>query len=161
MTATSMFTSTVIVTLLVAVPLSTLAVRFLGENSPYWIAAALFLWPLFAYGRASNFQDSAAYYSGGRKAVTFVLDKIEQREAAYQSRFAVGACFWRRGDRGQAHELSYAEFVGGFERSAAATTDNGATIAATERIGDLLSTTRAVKQIRGRVRRRAGHEQEL
>src|SRR2546423_2260118 len=43
MTATSMFTSTVIVTLLVAVPVSTLAVRFLGENSPYWIAAALFL----------------------------------------------------------------------------------------------------------------------
>ncbi|TMF60451.1 MAG: MFS transporter, partial [Chloroflexi bacterium] len=41
MTATSMFTSTVIVTLLVAVPLSTLAVRFLGENSPYWIAAGL------------------------------------------------------------------------------------------------------------------------
>src|SRR5205085_2075061 len=43
MTATSMFTSTVIVTLLVAVPVSTLAVRFLGENSPYWIAAGLFL----------------------------------------------------------------------------------------------------------------------
>src|SRR5205823_15091324 len=43
MTATSMFTSTVIVTLLVAVPLSTLAVRFLGTDSPYWIAAALFL----------------------------------------------------------------------------------------------------------------------
>ena len=43
MTATSMFTSTVIVTLLVAVPLSTIAVRILGENSPYWIAAFLFL----------------------------------------------------------------------------------------------------------------------
>ena len=43
MTATSMFTSTVIVTLLVAVPVSTLAVRFLGEKSPYWIAAGLFL----------------------------------------------------------------------------------------------------------------------
>src|SRR5437016_368671 len=43
MTATSMFTSTVIVTLLVAVPVSTLAVRFLGQNSPYWIAAGLFL----------------------------------------------------------------------------------------------------------------------
>lgn len=43
MTATSMFTSTVIVTLLVAVPISTLAVRFLGENSPYWIATGLFL----------------------------------------------------------------------------------------------------------------------
>ena len=43
MTATSMFTSTVIVTLLIAVPLSTLAVRFLGTDSPYWIAAALFV----------------------------------------------------------------------------------------------------------------------
>lgn len=42
MPATSMFTSTVIVTLLIAVPLSTLAVRFLGTDSPYWIAAALF-----------------------------------------------------------------------------------------------------------------------
>src|SRR6266516_3138357 len=51
MTATSMFTSTVIVTLLVAVPLSTLAVRFLGTDSPYWIAAALFLlaaWLIYA-----------------------------------------------------------------------------------------------------------------
>ena len=43
MTATSMFTSTVIVTLLIAVPLSTFAVRFLGTDSPYWIAAALFV----------------------------------------------------------------------------------------------------------------------
>jgi len=43
MTATSMFTSTVIVTLLVAVPVSTLAVRFLGEESPYGIAAGLFI----------------------------------------------------------------------------------------------------------------------
>ena len=43
MTATSVFTSTVIVTLLVAVPLSTLAVRFLGTDSPYWVAAALFV----------------------------------------------------------------------------------------------------------------------
>lgn len=43
MIATSMFTTTVIVTLLFAVPLSTLAVRFLGVNSPYWIAAGLFL----------------------------------------------------------------------------------------------------------------------
>src|SRR5207244_10975693 len=43
MTATSVFTSTVIVTLLVAVPLSTLAIKFLGPDSPYWIAAGLFL----------------------------------------------------------------------------------------------------------------------
>lgn len=42
MPATSMFTSTVIVTLLIAVPLSTLAVRFTGADSPYWIAASLF-----------------------------------------------------------------------------------------------------------------------
>src|SRR5438128_12622126 len=43
MTATSMFTSTVIVTLLVAVPLSTLAVRFLWTGSLYFIVADLFL----------------------------------------------------------------------------------------------------------------------
>jgi predicted MFS family arabinose efflux permease len=43
MIANSMFTTTVIVTLLFAVPLSTLAVRFLGVNSPYWIATGLFL----------------------------------------------------------------------------------------------------------------------
>jgi MFS family permease len=43
MTATSMFTSTVIVTLLIAVPLSTLAIRFLGTDSPYWIATGLFV----------------------------------------------------------------------------------------------------------------------
>jgi MFS family permease len=42
MTATSVFTSTVIVTLLVAVPVSTLAVRFLGTDSPYWIGSLLF-----------------------------------------------------------------------------------------------------------------------
>src|SRR5919204_32664 len=42
MTATSVFTSTVIVTLLVAVPVSTLAVRFLGTDSPYWIGTILF-----------------------------------------------------------------------------------------------------------------------
>lgn len=42
MTATSVFTSTVIVTLLVAVPVSTLAIKFLGPDSPYWIATALF-----------------------------------------------------------------------------------------------------------------------
>jgi MFS family permease len=43
MTATSVFTSTVIVTLLIAVPLSTLAIRFLGTDSPYWIATSLFV----------------------------------------------------------------------------------------------------------------------
>jgi DHA3 family macrolide efflux protein-like MFS transporter len=43
MTATSVFTSTVIVTLLVAVPGASLATRFLGTESPYWVAAALFM----------------------------------------------------------------------------------------------------------------------
>jgi MFS family permease len=43
MMATSLFTSTVILTLLVAVPVSTLAVRFLGTDSPYWIGTILFL----------------------------------------------------------------------------------------------------------------------
>ncbi|HYM50195.1 MAG TPA: MFS transporter [Candidatus Limnocylindrales bacterium] len=42
MTATSLFTSTVFLTLLIAVPVSTLAVRFLGTDSPYWIGTVLF-----------------------------------------------------------------------------------------------------------------------
>ena len=41
------------------------------------LGAALFLWPLLVYGRASSFQDSTAYYHAGRKAVTFVLNKLE------------------------------------------------------------------------------------
>ena len=41
------------------------------------VAALLFLWPLLAYGRVGVIQDSAAYYKGGRVAVTFVLDKIQ------------------------------------------------------------------------------------
>lgn len=40
------------------------------------VAALLFVWPLLAYGRPGYIQDSAAYYKGGRVAVTFVLDKI-------------------------------------------------------------------------------------
>jgi hypothetical protein len=44
-------------------------------------AAFLFLWPLLVYGRPAYIQDSAAYYKGGRAAVTFVLDKIERRDA--------------------------------------------------------------------------------
>ncbi|MEO8454772.1 MAG: hypothetical protein ABI454_06405, partial [Sphingomicrobium sp.] len=46
------------------------------------LAALFFLWPLLAYGRPGYIQDSAAYYKGGRMAVTFVLDKIGQRDAA-------------------------------------------------------------------------------
>jgi hypothetical protein len=69
------------------------------------IAAALFLWPLFAYGRASNFQDSAAYYSGGRKAVTFVLDKIEQRSAGTSAPDVAGVSPGSRAAAGeQPHE---------------------------------------------------------
>jgi hypothetical protein len=40
------------------------------------IGALLFLWPLLAYGRPADFQDSASYYKGGRAAVSFVLEKI-------------------------------------------------------------------------------------
>lgn len=55
------------------------------------IAAALYLWPLFAYGRACNFQDSPAYYKGGRRAVTFVMDKLEPGRAATSELAAAGA----------------------------------------------------------------------
>jgi len=43
MTATSLFTSTVMVTLFVGVPLSTIAVRVLGTESPYWVTVLLFV----------------------------------------------------------------------------------------------------------------------
>ena len=45
------------------------------------VAALLFLWPLLAYGRPGYIQDSAAYYKGGRMAVTFVLDRIRPLSA--------------------------------------------------------------------------------
>jgi hypothetical protein len=46
------------------------------------IGAVFFLWPLLVYGRPGYIQDSAAYYKGGRAAVTFVLDKIQHRDAS-------------------------------------------------------------------------------
>jgi hypothetical protein len=46
------------------------------------IGALLFLWPLLAYGRPADFQDSASYYKGGRAAVSFVLDKIHGGDPA-------------------------------------------------------------------------------
>ncbi len=46
------------------------------------IGALLFLWPLLAYGRPADFQDSASYYKGGRAAVSFVLDKIHGSDPA-------------------------------------------------------------------------------
>lgn len=49
------------------------------------IGALLFLWPLLAYGRPADFQDSASYYKGGRAAVSFVLDKIHGGDPASAS----------------------------------------------------------------------------
>lgn len=40
------------------------------------VGGLLFLWPLLVYGRPANLQDSAAYYKGGREAVTFALEKL-------------------------------------------------------------------------------------
>jgi len=45
------------------------------------IAALLFLWPLLAYGRPGYIQDSAAYYKGGRMAVTYALDEFQRSDA--------------------------------------------------------------------------------
>lgn len=53
------------------------------------IAAAMFVWPLFAYGRPANFQDSAAYYKGGHRAVSFAVAKI-MPETAVSSRSSPG-----------------------------------------------------------------------
>src|SRR5437879_4045186 len=58
------------------------------------VAALLFLWPLLAYGRPGYIQDSAAYYKGGRMAVTYVLDEIRHRDgvsAALRTNAAVTA----------------------------------------------------------------------
>jgi hypothetical protein len=46
------------------------------------VAALLFLWPLLVYGRPGYIQDSAAYYKGGRAAVSYVLGKIERADPA-------------------------------------------------------------------------------
>jgi hypothetical protein len=55
------------------------------------IGALLFLWPLLAYGRPADFQDSASYYKGGRAAVGFVLDKIHAGPSAPASTTVLNA----------------------------------------------------------------------
>ena len=42
MTATSLFMTTLIVTLVAGVPLATVSIRLFGDEAPFWIAAALF-----------------------------------------------------------------------------------------------------------------------
>lgn len=42
------------------------------------LAALILSWPLLAFGRPAYIQDSAAYYKGGRAAVSFALAKIDQ-----------------------------------------------------------------------------------
>lgn len=44
------------------------------------LAALLLSWPLLAFGRPAYIQDSAAYYKGGRAAVSFAMAKIDQPE---------------------------------------------------------------------------------
>ncbi|WP_395622119.1 hypothetical protein [Sphingomonas daechungensis] len=41
------------------------------------LATILLSWPLLAFSRPSYIQDSAAYYKGGRAAVTFVMAKVQ------------------------------------------------------------------------------------
>ena len=45
------------------------------------VAALLLSWPLLAFGRPAYIQDSAAYYKGGRAAVSFALAKLDGPEA--------------------------------------------------------------------------------
>jgi hypothetical protein len=46
------------------------------------LAALLLSWPLLVFGRPAYIQDSAAYYKGGRAAVSFALGKLDRSEAA-------------------------------------------------------------------------------
>jgi hypothetical protein len=46
------------------------------------LAALLFSWPLLVFGRPAYIQDSAAYYKGGRAAVSYVLAKFDGPESA-------------------------------------------------------------------------------
>jgi hypothetical protein len=55
------------------------------------IGTLLFLWPLLAYGRPADFQDSASYYKGGRAAVSFVVDKIHAAPSAPAGTIAINA----------------------------------------------------------------------
>src|SRR5437588_4360322 len=102
MTATSMFTSTVIVTLLVAVPVSTLAVRFLGENSPYWIAAGLFIlaaWLIYlvktdlhARTHQFNTRDNDILY-GVREGISYIAGRPLVRFAVIQLSLTITVIF--------------------------------------------------------------------
>jgi hypothetical protein len=44
------------------------------------LAALLLSWPLLVFGRPAYIQDSAAYYKGGRAAVSFALSKLDRSE---------------------------------------------------------------------------------
>ncbi len=46
------------------------------------LAAVLLSWPLLVFGRPTYIQDSAAYYKGGRAAVSFALAKLDGTETA-------------------------------------------------------------------------------
>ena len=46
------------------------------------LAALMLSWPLLAFGSPSYVQDSAAYYKGGRAAVTYALSKLDGTEVA-------------------------------------------------------------------------------
>lgn len=65
------------------------------------IAALLFLWPLLVYGRPAYFQDSAAYYKGGRVAVTFAVDKLGLGESTPRAAPAATASVGSGGGTGQ------------------------------------------------------------
>ena len=54
------------------------------------IAAALFIWPLLAHGRAANIQDSPSYYKAGERAVGFVIDHVPGRSLITHSTSSKG-----------------------------------------------------------------------
>ena len=47
------------------------------------LAALLLSWPLLGFGRPSYIQDSAAYYKGGRAAVSYALAKLDRSEDVF------------------------------------------------------------------------------
>ena len=71
------------------------------------LAALLLSWPLLAFGRPAYIQDSAAYYKGGRAAVSYVLAKFDQAEPA-----AVGAPSGQASGPAPAHENAAKEATG-------------------------------------------------
>jgi len=44
------------------------------------LAALLFSWPLLVFGSPSYIQDSAAYYKGGRAAVSYAVAELDRSE---------------------------------------------------------------------------------